>query len=169
MNTRFCAVAGCGHPTQYTSIKPNFCAKCGAPFSAAFATLPVHPPAAPQYQPPAPQHQTQPQYQAPQSHRTFRPARGRNSPDPYAGREVQSDQRQESREPDEYVDRDSMYDQAQALASTISASDFICAPEKSGTFKVSDIPSLVGALQQQSVGVAKTAKPVKITRRAKKS
>lgn len=39
MNTRYCAQSTCGHPTQYTSVKPNFCAKCGSPFSGAFASV----------------------------------------------------------------------------------------------------------------------------------
>lgn len=125
MNTRFCA--SCGMGTQYTAVKPTFCSKCGKGFEAAFATLSVQPaPQAPQYLPPVQQ-----PYHPPQSHRRFVGARGREVGNPFVNQPQEAPVQYQGGE--DYVDRDAMYDAAQALASTINESDFVCGVEGDGT------------------------------------
>lgn len=123
MNTRFCA--SCGTGTPYTAIKPTFCSKCGKGFEAAFAAAPikaVHTPQSVHLSP------VQAPYQPPQSQRRFVGARGRNVPNPYV---------EQPQEPvyggEEYIDQGAVYEAAQALASTISKSDFVCGVEDDST------------------------------------
>lgn len=124
MSNRFCA--SCGHSNPYTSVRPTTCAKCLKPFEAAFATV-----VKPVVQAPV-QYAPQPQQSArPATHRKFIGARGREVPDPFAGA-YQEEPEVYGNGEDGYIDKDQILDAAQALASTISESDFVVNADSDG-------------------------------------
>lgn len=158
MNTRFCASCGTGNP--YTAIKPTFCSKCGNAFEAAFAkagSVPasvVTPTYAPQPQRPTKQ---------------YRPAQfagGRQRQNVYdlASERAQEAAPQYDAANEDYVNKDEVYDAAQALASTIDPSDFVMAADRS---TVTNSTSLLAPLLQQMQ--AAEAKSAPKARRGKKA
>lgn len=154
MSNRFCPT--CGHSNPYAAIKPTVCTQCKKPFEAAFATIVKPAVQAPvQYTP-----QPVPQSQQPirsGSHRRFTGARGRNLPDPFAGAYQEQPETYGASE-DGYLDKDSILEAAQSLASTISTSDFTCGADSEGEFH--------GRLQRPA-HIPEVAQPVKTRRRKK--
>lgn len=156
MNTRFCA--SCGTGTQYTAIKPTVCSKCGKGFEAAFAAIVAPTPTAP-----VPIRQAAPVQRQPA--RRFVGARGRQILPP-----VEEPQELEDQDLDnEYVDDNQIQDEAEALASTISASDFVFEVDKADTVNSTDLlKPLMERLQKQEAAAAKGKPGRKGTRKTKR-
>ena len=158
MNTRFCAQPGCGGATTYTAVKPAFCSKCGNPFGAAFATapIPVTTPIAP-----LPVPRTAPIQSRPPSRR-FVGSRGR----PVAPVEEPIEDSQIEGGDNEYVDNNEIEDAAQALASTISSSDFsISTDDSEGAYTSMKLGSILKPYMEQMNADKANAKPARKSRK----
>lgn len=158
MYNRFCP--SCGTPNPYTAVKPVVCAKCSKPFEAAFAAVvaPVIP---------SPSRQIAPVAQARPTARRFVGARGRPAPLPVTPEETESP----LDEPEnEYVDNDEIQDTAQALASTISKSDFMVSVDDSdGAYKSTKLGDILKPYMAAMQADQSTAPKVKSPRKSRKT
>lgn len=145
---RYCAKAGCGKPNSYTAVKPKFCAYCGNPFDAAFATA-TPPPVAPA---PVYEEPIYPNRPAPVQ-RVYRDARGNDISVRY--------QRPEPVRPrmddEDYYDQNAAKREAQQLAASIAGA-FQFASDGGTVMKFQDLPVAQEIQQASREGPKKRAR-----------
>ncbi len=152
MPIKFCPHDGCGHSFEFSYAAPNLpCPKCHKDPKSAFANAIPATPAQIRQIPQA--HIQDPQTKPT---RTFTPARGRSNRIDFSQASDSVEQsRQGSQDQGDYVDKNEVLNAAQELASTIDASDFIVAADRSNVVSSTDLFRPLMQKMREQEGAAK--------------